>query len=104
MFPKSYIIADKSSQTLPCQSRGSQNDKFEATDEKAAFLGSSLSDDEEDSLNISIIEALNDEAAAPLPSKIGINQLLTAPTVMVLLGSYSLLSLHSSTFEVLLPQ
>lgn len=54
-------------------------------------------------MNISIIEALNDDAAAPLPSKIGISQLLTAPTVMILLASYSVLSLHSSMFEVLLP-
>jgi hypothetical protein len=79
-------------------------DKSGSASEKAAFLNESMSDEDDDeSLNISIIEALNDDAAAPLPSRIGINQLLTAPTVMILLASYSILSLHSSTFEVLLP-
>ena len=78
--------------------------KSGSASEKAALLDESVSDDNDDlSLNISIIEALNDDSAAPLPSRIGINQLLTAPTVMILLASYSILSLHSSTFEVLLP-
>lgn len=71
--------------------------------EKAAFLGQSMEDDSEDPLNISIIEALNDDAAAPVPSRISITQLLTAPSVLVLLASFSLLSLHSSAFDVLLP-
>lgn len=71
--------------------------------EKATFLGQSQTNDSSDSLNISIIEALNDDAAAPLPSYLSISQLLTAPSVLVLLASYSVLSLHSSTFEILLP-
>ena len=62
--------------------------------EKAAFLMP------EDDLNITIIEALND---GPLPSRISIYQLLSAPSVSIMLASYSLLSLHSSTFEILLP-
>ena len=62
-----------------------------------------LLDDCDDSLNITIIEALKDDAAAPLPSKIGLSQMLTAPTVLILLASYSLLSLHSLTFEIVLP-
>lgn len=53
-------------------------------------------------MSISIIEALHDDAA-PRPSEIGITQLLTAPTVIILLASYSILSLHSLTFEVVLP-
>jgi MFS family permease len=90
-------------ETLPVQRRGRTTTRPNADDEKAAFLSHRLSDDDEgESLNISIIEALNDDAA-PLPSKIGITQLLTAPTVIILLASYSLLSLHSSTFEVVLP-
>ena len=71
--------------------------------EKAAFLGQSLPNNSDDSLNITIIEALNDEAAAPLSSRITITQLLSAPSVLMLLASFSVLSLHSSTFEMLLP-
>jgi MFS family permease len=71
--------------------------------EKATFLGQSHFNDSSDSLNISIIEALNDDAASPLPSYLSISQLLTAPSVLLLLASYSILSLHSSTFEILLP-
>lgn len=71
--------------------------------EKATFLGQSLPNDSLDSLNISIIEALNDDAAVPRPSYLSISQLLTAPSVLILLASYSVLSLHSSTFEILLP-
>ena len=90
-------------QTLP-KNISKPNDREQHVDcEKAAFLGQSLSNDSEDSLNISIVEALNDEAAAPLPSKIGIVQILTAPTLLILLASFSILSLHSSTFEILLP-
>jgi MFS family permease len=71
--------------------------------EKATFLGQSHFNDSSDSLSISIIEALNDDAASPLPSYLSISQLLTAPSVLLLLASYSILSLHSSTFEILLP-
>jgi hypothetical protein len=71
--------------------------------ERASFLGQSQSNSSSDSLNISIVGALNDTAAAPLPSHLSVSQLLTAPSVLLLLASYSLLSLHSSTFEILLP-
>lgn len=71
--------------------------------EKAAFLGQSFQNDSQDSLAISIVDALKDDAAAPLPSHISISQLLTAPSVLTLLASFSALSLHSSTFDVLLP-
>lgn len=71
--------------------------------EKATFLGQSHSNDSLDSLNISIIEALNDDAAAPRPSYLSIAQLLSAPSVLILLASYAVLSLHASTFEILLP-
>jgi hypothetical protein len=71
--------------------------------EKAAFLGQSLLNDSSDTLNITIVEALNDDAAVPLASRLSIAQLLTAPSVLLVLASYSVLSLHSSTFEIVLP-
>lgn len=72
--------------------------------EKAAFLAPTLTVESEDSLNISIIEALAlDDDAAPLPSRISIAQMLTAPSILSLLASFSMLSLHSSTFDVMLP-
>ncbi|KAK4636197.1 Major facilitator superfamily multidrug transporter mfsB [Fulvia fulva] len=71
--------------------------------EKAAFLGQQRSStDSNDSLAISIIEALNDDTATPRPSRISVSQMLTAPSILVLLASYAVLSLHSSTFEVVL--
>jgi hypothetical protein len=90
-------------ETLP-QPGPKSNEREEYEDcEKATFLGQSLLNDSSDSLNISIVEALNDNTAAPLPSYLSISQLLTAPSVLLLLASYSVLSLHSSTFEILLP-
>jgi MFS family permease len=71
--------------------------------EKAAFLGQSLPHDSDESLDISIVEALQDDTATPLPSHITITQLITAPSVMLLLASYAILSLHTSTFDILLP-
>lgn len=96
-------VADACLQTLPIHNKEQNNATYNYASEKTAFLDDSMSDDEHESLNISIIEALNDHAAAPTPSKIGLGQLLTAPTVIILLLSYSLLALHSSTFEVVLP-
>ena len=98
-----YASADTVQQTLPVQNPSQRGGSFDANSEKAAFLGQSVSEDEDESLNISIIEALQDDAATPLPSKIGVGQLLTAPTMIILLASYSLLSLHSSIFDILLP-
>lgn len=69
--------------------------------EKASFLAPPRPST--DSLNITIIEALNDDAATPLPSRLSTYHLLTAPSVTLTLASYALLSLHSSTFETLLP-
>lgn len=89
--------------TLPSRNRKQNDCEGDADCEKAAFLGQSLSNDSNDSINITIIEALNDDAAAPLPSRIGVAQLLTAPTMLLLLTSFSLLSLHASTFDILLP-
>ncbi|KAK3701328.1 hypothetical protein LTR37_015550 [Vermiconidia calcicola] len=89
--------------TLPSRNRKQNDCEGHADCEKAAFLGQSLSNDADDNLNITIIETLNDAAAAPLPSRIGVMQLLTAPTVLLLLISFSLLSLHAPTFDILLP-
>ena len=91
-------------ETLPSLAgREEDRDADDVDCEKAAFLGQSLSNDSDDSLNITIMEALRDDRSAPLPSSISISQLLTAPTFMLLLTSYSILELHSSTFEILLP-
>ncbi len=49
------------------------------------------------------MEVLNAKAATPLPSRLTTSQLLTAPSVLVLLASYAMLSLHSTTFDILLP-
>ncbi|EME49875.1 hypothetical protein DOTSEDRAFT_121901 [Dothistroma septosporum NZE10] len=71
--------------------------------EKAAFLGQQrLSIDSDDSLAISIIDALNDDSAGPRPSRIGVSQMLKAPSILIMVASYAVLSLHSSTFEVVL--
>jgi hypothetical protein len=90
-------------QTLPQPTSKSTAHEQYNDCEKATFLGQSQLNDSTDSLNISIIEALNDTTAAPLPSYLSVSQLLTAPSVLILLASYSVLSLHSSTFEILLP-
>lgn len=91
-------------ETLPTMVHNTQTQEEEYVDcEKAAFLGQSFANDSQDSLAISIVDALKDDAAVPAPSHISISQLLTAPTVLILLASFSALSLHSSTFDVLLP-
>lgn len=81
--------------------KDSQEDYIDC--EKAPFLGQSFSNDSQDSLAISIVDVLKGDTASPKPSCISISQLLTAPSVLVLLASFSALSLHSSTFDVLLP-
>ncbi|KXT02912.1 hypothetical protein AC578_1824 [Pseudocercospora eumusae] len=88
-------------ETLPTAQETKEEDYADC--EKAAFLGKSLMNDSEESLSISIIEALNDDAAAPRTSEISMLQMVTAPSVLLLLASFSILSLHASTFEILLP-
>lgn len=83
---------------LTCQ-KPAEEDHMDC--EKAAFLGQLLSNDSEESLSISIIEALND-AAAPGTSW-SVAQMITSPSVLLLLASFSILSLHASTFDILLP-
>ncbi|KAI7644311.1 hypothetical protein KC319_g12337 [Hortaea werneckii] len=90
-------------ETLPQKLVSRKSHGATADPEKTAFLGQSLSNESEDSLNISIIEALNDDAAEPVSSQISVFQLLSAPAVLLLLASFSILSLHSSTFDILLP-
>lgn len=92
------------SQTLP-QPTSKSIEREEYHDcEKATFLGQQHhANDSSDSLNISIIEALNDTTTTAPPSYLNISQLLSAPSVLILLASYAILSLHSSTFEILLP-
>lgn len=59
--------------------------------EKAAFLTRSSED-----TNVTLVDI-----AQPLP--ITITQFMQAPSLLVLLSSFSLLSLHAATFDVLLP-
>ncbi|KAI9681135.1 MAG: hypothetical protein M1817_002417 [Caeruleum heppii] len=63
--------------------------------EKAPFLGQARGDDLGNP-RISIVDA-----AAPSP--LALCQILQAPSLVILLGSFSLLSLHSATFDSLLP-
>lgn len=60
--------------------------------EKAAFLSSNDSDYP----SIRVVDFVR-------PDPISINQFLQAPSFLVLLSSFSLLSLHAATFDVLLP-
>lgn len=71
--------------------------------EKAAFLGQSLITSSEESLSISIIEALNDNAAIPAVSRIGLAEMLASPSVLLLLASCATLLLHSASWDMLFP-
>jgi len=66
---------------------------MELDSEKVGFL--SAGDSTED-LSISVVDAVR-------PEPISVNQFMQAPSFLVLLSSFSILSLHSSTFDVLLP-
>lgn len=78
-------------ETLPLQS-GQSDNTADMDCEKAAFLSSNDSD----SMSISVVDSVR-------PDPISISQFLQAPSFLVLLSSFSLLSLHASTFDVLLP-
>ncbi|KAF2754279.1 MFS general substrate transporter [Pseudovirgaria hyperparasitica] len=82
-------------ETLPKQKQ--QIDVNELDCEKAAFLGQE-SDSESDTASVRIVES-----DIPTAAPISMNQFLSAPSLISLLSSYSILSLHSSTFDVLLP-
>ncbi|KAK0255632.1 hypothetical protein LTS09_009301 [Friedmanniomyces endolithicus] len=69
--------------------------------EKATFLGQSLPNESDESLTL--MEVLNEKVETPPPSRLTTSQLLTAPSILVLLASYAMLSLHSTTFDILLP-
>lgn len=60
--------------------------------EKAAFLSAS----DYDHPTVTVVDFVR-------PEPITINQFLQAPSLLVLLASFCLLSLHASTFDVLLP-
>jgi hypothetical protein len=62
--------------------------------EKAAFLNQGL-------ISESTIHIVDSDFVRPEP--ISINSFLQAPSLLVLLSSFSLLSLHASTFDTLLP-
>lgn len=69
------------------------NHKDAALDcEKAAFLSA----DDMDGTAISVVDFVR-------PEPITISQFMQAPSLLVLLASFCLLSLHASTFDVLLP-
>ncbi|KAK1811138.1 hypothetical protein LTR12_014479 [Friedmanniomyces endolithicus] len=88
-------------QTLPTELSRTLSHEEARDCEKAAFLGQSLPNNSDDSLTL--MEVLNEKAAIPLSSRLTTSQLLTAPSVLVLLASYAMLSLHSTTFDILLP-
>ncbi|TKA75998.1 hypothetical protein B0A55_06681 [Friedmanniomyces simplex] len=88
-------------ETLPNESSHTVAHEESHDCEKAAFLGRSLPNSSDDSLTLA--EALKDQAATPLPSRLTTTQLLTAPSVLVLLASFATLSLHSTAFDLLLP-
>lgn len=76
-------------ETLPMQTK---TEVMDLDCEKAAFLSSN----ESDSPSIAMADFVR-------PEPISINAFLQAPSFLVLLSSFSLLSLHASTFDVLLP-
>ncbi|KAF2187005.1 MFS general substrate transporter [Zopfia rhizophila CBS 207.26] len=78
-------------ETLPIQSQN-PSDVMDLDCEKAAFL--SAHDPNEPS--ICVVDFVQ-------PEPISIYQFIQAPSLLVLLSSFSLLSLHASTFDVLLP-
>ncbi|KAK5742671.1 hypothetical protein LTR17_003203 [Elasticomyces elasticus] len=64
--------------------------------EKAALL-----DDSDDLLTLA--EALEDSSATAVVRRLSTGQLVNAPSIVMLLASFSILSLHSITFDELLP-
>ncbi|KAF1944157.1 MFS general substrate transporter [Clathrospora elynae] len=77
-------------ETLPLHNERSV-DPVDMDCEKAAFLRRDSAD-----TNVTLVDFVR-------PDPITINQFLQAPSLMVLLSSFCLLSLHASTFDVLLP-
>lgn len=64
--------------------------------EKASFLGQANNNNVANSVAIRILDCIK-------PEPISIGQFIQAPSLLTLLASFSLLSLHASTFDVLLP-
>jgi len=64
--------------------------------EKTAFLGQTLDEDQASNPTIRIFDATR-------PEPISVRQFMKAPSLIILLSSFSLLSLHASTFDALLP-
>lgn len=64
--------------------------------EKAAFLGQVTNNDCSNPVAIRIVDYVK-------PEPISIGQFVQAPSLLTLLASFSLFSLHASTFDVLLP-
>jgi len=80
-------------ETLPMQST-KLSEPMDMDCEKAAFLNQGL-------LSEPTIHIIDSDFVRPEP--ISINSFLQAPSLLVLLSSFSLLSLHASTFDTLLP-
>ncbi|KAJ9646521.1 hypothetical protein H2199_002570 [Coniosporium tulheliwenetii] len=74
---------------------GDPSESMDMDCEKAAFLGQA-NDDIANSVAIRIVDCVK-------PEPISIGQFIQAPSLLTLLASFSLLSLHASTFDVLLP-
>lgn len=82
--------------TLPCHDRTLPLDPDDMDSEKAAFLNQSLTDGSSTVPSISVVDLSRPEA-------ISIGHFVRAPYLLVLLVSFSLLSLHVPMFDVLLP-
>ncbi|KAF2088090.1 MFS general substrate transporter [Saccharata proteae CBS 121410] len=98
VFTIAVIAVFTLKETLPQQSSAPVIDDEDC--ENAAFLGQTLSN-RDDTPEIPSIRVVDFTATRPEP--IPILQFLQAPCFIVLICSFSLLSLHASTFDVLLP-
>ncbi|KAH0548369.1 hypothetical protein GP486_007966 [Trichoglossum hirsutum] len=80
--------------TLPGHQNDQEERSIDVDCEKAAFLGEVHEDGQSSAVRVYDAEK---------PDPISICQILRAPSLVVLLASYSILSLHSATFDQLLP-
>ncbi|KAI9838665.1 MAG: hypothetical protein M1819_004979 [Sarea resinae] len=91
-----YFMLDE---TLPGLASPNKPITMESSDvdcEKAAFLGQESQDEQMMNPTIRIVDSTG-------PEPISVRQIIKAPSLIVLLSSFSLLSLHASTFDTLLP-
>ncbi|KAI9819559.1 MAG: hypothetical protein M1827_007009 [Pycnora praestabilis] len=86
-------------ETLPgfrSTGKSTTKDSSAANCEKTAFLGQMLEDDQHIAATIHVIDFVR-------PDPIPIMEIIRAPSLLLLLSSFSVLSLHAATFDALLP-